>query len=173
MRAVFRAYGAGLVAVALTAGCNDGASDPPAADVAADVAGADASEAHAHDGDDVLFWEREGIEAEGYQIQLGHHGVNINAGHSVEPAVSISRDGEPVADAKVFNSLVSDDGQQVLVDEVATVYEPPTAEEPAHYAQGGLDVPQGLNRAVIRYRIVLPGEAGEVTYNVKVAVQDH
>jgi hypothetical protein len=42
----------------------------------------------------------------------------------VELAVSITRDGAAVADAKVFNSLVSADGLEVIRKEVPTIYEP-------------------------------------------------
>lgn len=51
-----------------------------------------------------------------------------------EPPVSITRDGKAVADAKVFNSLISADGTEVVRQEVATVYEPESADEPAHDA---------------------------------------
>lgn len=65
------------------------------------------------------------------------------AGQEVEPAVSITRGSQPVSDAQVFNSLLSADGTTILAEEVATVFEPTTPEEPAHYAQGGLAVPAG------------------------------
>ena len=161
-----------FLAGGLTVGCDGGAAGPSADTHPVDDTG-NAADVHVHEGDDVLFWQREGIEAHGYELRLGHHGINIHAGHRLEPAVSITRSGEPVADAQVFNSLVSRDGQQVLVAEVATVYEPPTAEEEAHYAQGGLDVPEGIVRVTIRYRIVLPDGTGEETYDVSVVVEDH
>ncbi len=161
-----------FLAGGLTVGCDGGAAGPSTDAHPVDDAG-NAADVHAHEGDDVLFWQREGIEAHGYELQLGHHGISVLAGHRLEPAISIIRGGEPVADAQVFNSLVSKDGQQSLAAEVATVYEPTTAEEPAHYAQGGLDVPEEIDRVTIRYRIVLPGGAGEVTYDVSVVVEDH
>ena len=126
---------------------------------------------HSHSGDDALVWAQKDIEHEGYAIMLGHHGEHLHAGEEVEPAVSIMKDGEPVADAQVFNALASADGTAVVAEEVATVYEPPTAEEPAHYAQGGLQVPAGADKVVIRFRIVLPGEGGEVSYDVPVDVE--
>ena len=175
MRATVRALGMGFVAGVLVVGCSGSAPEPPGDDASAGgTGGADqAAENHTHDGDDVLFWQREGIEEKGYQIRLGHHGVHVNAGHRLEPAVSISFGGEPVADAKVFNSLIAIDSEQVLATEVAAVYEPPTEAEPAHYAQGEIDVPQDLQRATIRYRIVLPGDAGEVIHDVPVLVSSH
>ena len=172
MRTEILILSAALLAGGLAIGCDGGATDPSVDADVVDGAG-QAADVHAHEGDDVLFWQREGIEAHGFEIQLGHHGISINAGHRLEAAVSITRSGEPVADAQVFNSLVSRDGQQVLAAEVATVYEPLTAEEPAHYAQGGLDVPEGIDRVTIHYRIVLPGDAGEVSYDVSVVVEDH
>lgn len=66
----------------------------------------------------------------------------LHAGEEVEPAVSITRNGEPVSDSRVFNALFSADGKTQLAKEVATVYEPTTAEEPAHYAQGTLAIPR-------------------------------
>ncbi len=172
MRTEILILSAAFLAGGLTVGCDGGAADPaPDTDVV-DAAG-NAADVHAHEGDDVLFWQREGIEAHGYELRLGHHGINIHAGHRLEPAVSITRGGEPVADAQVFNSLVSSDGQQVLAAEVATVYEPTTDEEPAHYAQGGLDVPEGIDRVTIHYRVVFPGDTGEVSYDVSVMLEDH
>ena len=129
------------------------------------------SHGHSHTGDDVLVWRRDDIKHEGFDIRLGHHGQHLHAGKPVEPAVSITRDDKPVADAKVFNSLIAADGQTELADEVATVYEPTTKAEPAHYAQGPLKVPPKAESVIIRYRIVLPGDAGEVSYDVQVDVE--
>ena len=107
----------------------------------------------------------------GFQIRLGHHGTQLHAGHAVEPAVSILHDGMPVSDAQVFNSLVAEDDLLVVAKEVSTVYEPPTADEPAHYAQGALAVPAGIERVVIRYRLLLPSDGGEKTFDVAVDVE--
>ncbi len=101
---------------------------------------------------------------------LGHHGKHLHAGEEVEPAVSIMRDGKPVDDAKVFNALLSADGQTVLAEEVATVYEPTTEEEPAHYEQGALAIPKNVKKVVIRFRIVLAGEEAK-TFDVSVNVE--
>ena len=126
---------------------------------------------HSHAGDDALVWRRDGIKHQGFDIRLGHHGQHLHAGKPVEPAVSITRDDKPVPDAKVFNSLIAADGETELVDEVATVYEPTTPAEPAHYAQGPLTVPQPAKRVIIRFRIVLPGDVDEVSYDVQVDVE--
>jgi hypothetical protein len=107
---------------------------------------------HSHAAGESLKWEQE-LEQQGYQIALGFHGEKLLAGQDIEPAVKITRDGEPVADAKVFNALLADDGQKVLVAEVPTVYEPPTDDEPAHYAQGALRVPSDVQKVVLRFRI--------------------
>ena len=125
---------------------------------------------HTHAGDDALVW-REEINEQGYQIALGHHGQKLLAGHEVEPAAQITRDGQPVANAEVFNALLAADGQTVLADEVVTVYEPPTSDEPAHYAQGALRIPAGTTQVVIRYRIVLPEGSGERTFQVPVPIE--
>lgn len=124
---------------------------------------------HSHGADDALVWEGEPKTHAGLLIKLGHHARHLHAGEAVEPAVSITRDGQPVSDVKVFNALLSEDGT-VLAKEVPTVYEPTTAEEPAHYAQGELAIPAGVQKVVIRFRIV-PPDAEEVTYDVPVAVE--
>lgn len=125
---------------------------------------------HTHGDDDALVWEGEPKEHAGLVIKLGHHGKHLHAGEKVEPAVSITLDGEPVANAKVFNALVSADGATVLADEVPTVYEPPTDEEPAHYAQGGLMIPANAKSLSIRFRIV-PAEGEEATFDVPISAE--
>lgn len=120
--------------------------------------------------DDSLVWEGEPKQHAGFTIKLGHHSKKLHAGKEVEPAVSIIRDGEAVSDAKVFNALFSADGKTELAKEVATVYEPTTAEEPAHYAQGGLAIPKGVTSVVIRFRVVLSG-ADAVTFDVPVTLE--
>ncbi|MCA9078878.1 MAG: hypothetical protein KDA93_27895 [Planctomycetaceae bacterium] len=129
-----------------------------------------ASHGHSHGADDALVWEGEPKEHAGLVIKLGHHGTHLHAGEEVEPAVSITRDGEPVSDAKVFNALVSGDGQTVLVEEIATVYEPTTDEEPAHYSQGAFAIPEDPTNVVIRFRIVA-ADADEVTFDVPLSVE--
>ncbi len=125
---------------------------------------------HSHRGDDALVWEGESKNHAGLEIKLGHHGKHLYAGEEVEPAVSITRDGKPVDDAKVFNALVSADGENVLAEEVATVFEPTTEEEPAHYAQGEMSIPKDTKKVIIRFRIV-PADGDEVTFDVPIDVE--
>lgn len=125
---------------------------------------------HTHGEDDALVWEGDPVEHAGTTILLGHHGKHLHAGEEVEPAVSIVREDGPVADAKVFNALLSADGKTVLAEEVATVYEPTTDEEPAHYAQGSLVVPEDVKKVIIRFRIVLTGEDAK-TLDVPIDVE--
>ncbi len=120
--------------------------------------------------DDILLWLKQ-INEQGYDLSLGHHGSSLLAGSQVEPAVQITREGKPVADAKVFNSLLDSDSHTILAEEVATVYEPPAGDEPSHYAQGSLKIPSGTRQAILRYRIILPEGRGEHTYDVPVAVK--
>jgi hypothetical protein len=117
-----------------------------------------------------LVWRRH-VDEQGYHIALGHHGKTLHGGQEVESAVEITRDGQPVADAQVFNALLAADGQTILANEVGTVYEPPTSEEPAHYAQGPLKVPADTPRVVIRYRVLLPNEREARTYDLPVPVE--
>jgi predicted small lipoprotein YifL len=137
-----------------------------------DVAAHDhaAGHSHSHAGDDSLVWRHEDDE-QGYHIALGHHGQTLHAGHAVEPAVGITLAGQPVADARVFNALLDADGKTVLAEEVATVYEPPSSFEPAHYAQGALRLPTAAQRVVIRYRVVLPEGHGEQAFDLPVEVE--
>lgn len=114
---------------------------------------------------DALVWNKE-VDEQGFKVALGHHGATLLAGSDVEPAVQITREEKPIADAKVFNALLAPDGKTVLAEEVATVYEPPTTDEPSHYAQGTLKIPPGTREAIIRYRVVLPEGKGERTYDV-------
>ena len=125
---------------------------------------------HSHGDDDALVWRGEPRTYAGLEIQLGHHGKQLHAGEEVEPAVSITHDGQPVSDAKVFNSLLSADDKTVLAEEVATIFEPTTEEEPAHYAQGTLSIPKGVDKVVIRFRIA-PVVGDAVTFDVPVAVE--
>ena len=96
--------------------------------------------------------------------------TNLYAEHNFEPAVIAERAGEPVDNLEVFVSLVDDAGE-IVAEEAPTVYEPETAEEPAHYAQGELMVPAG-DSVTIRYRIV-DGEDLEEVIDVPVTVETH
>ena len=129
-----------------------------------------AGKPHTHGADDALVWEGEPVEHAGTTLLLGHHGKHLHAGEEVEPAVSITRDSKPVTDAKVFNSLLSTDGKTVLAKEVATVFEPTTEDEPAHYAQGALAIPKDVKKVVIRFRIVLAGEEAK-TFDTPITVE--
>jgi hypothetical protein len=146
-----------LLSVALVGGCN------PPTESASDDAGSaevstigDANHAHSHHGGDELVWQRADLEHEGYVISLGHHGKQLYAGHSAEPAVMVTRNGEPVADAKVFVTLLDSTGKEVIVSEQATIYEPTTAEEPAHYAQASIKLPADAREVTVQYRLELP-----------------
>jgi hypothetical protein len=66
--------------------------------------------------------------------------------------------------------LFSADGRTELTKEVATVYEPTTQEEPAHYAQGALAIPKGVTKVVLRFRVLLSG-ADAVTFDVPITVE--
>jgi hypothetical protein len=129
-----------------------------------------AGKPHIHGEDDALVWEGEPVEHAGTTLLLGHHGKHLHAGEDVEPAVSIVRDGKPVTDAKVFNALVSADGATVLAEEVPTVFEPTTDDEPAHYAQGALAIPKDVKKVAIRFRVVVPGEEAK-TFDVPINVE--
>lgn len=127
------------------------------------------SSGHSHVGGDALIWKGDPRKTGDLQILLGHHGEHLHAGETVEPAVSITRSGKPVADLKVFNSLLSADEKTVLAEEVAAVYEPTTDDEPAHYAQGALAIPKGVDAVIIRYRIST-ADSVDVTFDVSIVL---
>jgi len=118
-----------------------------------------------------LAWIEKGIVHKGVEITLGHRGKSAGAERWVEPVVSITHEGEPVANAMVFNSLVSTDGSKVIGDEVATVYEPPSGKEPALYAQGKLKPPTGSWPCVVRFRIVLPDIEEQWTRDIEIPLR--
>ncbi len=160
-----------FVGLALASGCNK----PPESTNSSGGDGAAANtdggkRGHTHD--DVLVWQRADLEYEGYVISLGHHGKQLFAGHEAEPAVMITKNREPVADAKVFVTLLDAAGEGVITDEQATVYEPATEEEPAHYAQASVEMPADATELTLRYRIEL-SEASEFTQDIIVQVSKH
>ena len=108
---------------------------------------------------DVLVWNKE-MDEQGYRIAVGHHGSSLLAGSKVEPAVQITRDGKPVADAKVFNALLDADGKTVLAEEVATVYEPPTTTSRRTMLRVRSRSHPAHGKPMLRYRIALAGRKG-------------
>ena len=115
---------------------------------------------HGHAAVNVLVWHKE-FEFQGNAIRLGQHGLVVESGTELEPAVSIDREGQPVKNAKVSTSLLTADGKQILTEPQRTHFEPKTEEEPAHYAQAFLAVPKDAKQVTIRYRI--DWEDGETT----------
>ena len=129
------------------------------------------SHTHSHDGDDALVWVEENVEHDGFLMALGHHGEHLHSGMFVEPAIGITRDGEDVGDATVVNSLVLADGSNVIIEQNATIYEPKTEEEPAHYAQGPLYLPKGSEQVVVRFHIGLPGAEETITRDITIDLE--
>ena len=119
---------------------------------------------HSHDEADKLVWEvTEKLGESKYDVRWGHHGNHFHSGDKIEPAVSIMLEGKPFAEAKVFNSIVAAvDSSEVLVDELPTVYEPKTADEPAHYAQGALMIPSTATSCVLRFRVEIEGQPAHI-----------
>lgn len=164
-----------FVAFSLVVGCTR--PDTPAEDGengAAEGGAANGNGAHAHDhaDSDVLRWHRQDLEHEGYQISLGQHGLHPHAGEEFEPAVMVTKEGEPVADATVYVALLDAAGQQTLSEQRKMTYEPETADEPAHYAQAMVEVPADAAEVTLRYRIEIPG-ASEFTQDVPVMAEKY
>lgn len=149
-------------------GCQDpentqtgsGDATPPTADAP------EADDKHTHDAADVLTWVQLDIQEGDFTLSLGHHGDHFHGGDTIEPAVKISRGDDDVADAIVHNSLVAEDAETVLAEERPTVFEPMTDDEPAHYAQGALQIPKDAKNFLIRFRIQLPGSDIESMYDI-------
>lgn len=118
-----------------------------------------------------LAWVEKDIVHEGTKISLGHRSHPHNAERWLEPVATISRDGKPVANAMVFNSLLAADGSQVVVEEVATVYEPPAGESPGLYAQGKMKLPPASSPSVVHFRIVFPDSEQEWTRDIELPLK--
>jgi hypothetical protein len=143
---------ASIVVLLATIGCQD-VQTPVAETTPTSQKSAAPEESHSHGDADKLVWVHSDIEEGEFLISLGHHGEHFHGGDEIEPAVSISRDGEDVSNAIVHNSLVAAEGETVLCEEQATVFEPKTDAEPVHYAQGALTIPKDARTFLIRFRI--------------------
>jgi hypothetical protein len=102
-----------------------------------------------------LTWIEKDIQHEGMTISLGYRGPAEGGERGVEPIATIIRDGQSVANAMVFCSLLSAD-DQAMGDEAATLYEPPAGKEPGLYTAGKMKLPDEGSRCTVRFRIVLP-----------------
>ena len=129
---------------------------------------------HAHAAGDELVWPLKETIAD-YDIWFGHHGNHFHGGEKIEPAIAITKDGQSVDSAQVFNGLVNADnaesvGEDSTTGEVPTTYEPATDAEIAHYAQGELAIPADAKQITIRYRLKIPDQEDEITRDVTVKV---
>lgn len=155
-----------LPALFAMTGCNKPTSDG-GSDSGTDIASTDVE--HGHDHGDELTWVREELESQGYLINLGHHGPHADAGHPVELAATVTKDGEAVSDARVFVATVGDDGS--VGDELSMTFEPKTDHEPAHYAQAEVTPAAGAERMTVRYRIELPNADAEFSQDAILTVE--
>lgn len=126
---------------------------------------------HAHGASNVLMWH-EDIAFEGCAVRLGQHGLVVQSGTELEPAVSIERDGQPVTDAKISVSLLDAEGKKTIAEPQRAVFEPATEEEPAHYAQDFLFVPEEAKKVTIRYRIDLVN-GSTTTRDILIQTESH
>ena len=125
----------------------------------------------AHGASNVLMWH-EDIAFEGCAVRLGQHGLVVQSGTELEPAVSIERDGQPVTDAKISVSLLDAEGKKTIAEPQQAVFEPATEEEPAHYAQDFLFVPEEAKKVTIRYRIDLVN-GSTTTRDILIQTESH
>ena len=127
---------------------------------------------HVHDPGDAMTWKRkEKIQDSEYETWFGHPGDHFHIGESFEPANAITQGEQAISDAQVFNRLVdSQNATEMITEESSTVHEPETDEEIAHYAQGELVLPKDVSECLIRFRVVLPGQADEITRDVSVKI---
>jgi hypothetical protein len=126
---------------------------------------------HSHSDADALFWKKENLDFEGVLISLGHHGFHFHAGDTIEPALTATRDGQPVADEVATVSMIASGDETVLIDEKPMVYEPPTDAEPAHYAQAKFTVPPDTAKFRLRFR--LKGVGSDKDWSEDIDVQAH
>lgn len=152
-----------LVWVTLT-GCGDNGSDTTAPVVNQKD---QEDEPHEHSDADKLVWSKENIEEGEYRISLGHHGAHFHVGDRIEPAAIVTKAGQDVSDALVHCSLVASDKETVLVEEAATVFEPKTTAEPAHYAQAEFQIPKDAKKFIIRFKISLPGVDESKSFDIE------
>ena len=128
---------------------------------------------HAHTAGDNLVWPlKEAIADTSYEIWFGHHGDHFHGGDMIEPAIAITKDGQPVDSAEVSSGLVDADNADSISGEVAATFEPATDDEIAHYAQGKLTIPNNVKKITIRYRVSLADGPDDITItrDVKVSV---
>jgi hypothetical protein len=161
MRTTFALVALAVSMACLLAGCPRSPANPPRPA---------AEREEAESGNRRSFvWAEEDIEFGGAKIALGFR--DRDQPERVEPMVSITRDGKPVANAMVFAQLVSSDGQQTYSDELAAIYIPETISAtgaPVYEAVVHREGERLPEKAVVRFRIVLPGEANDFTHDVPV-----
>ena len=126
---------------------------------------------HDHGSPNVLLWHEE-FAFEGYALRLGQHGLVVESGTELEPAVSIERDGQAVSDAKISVSLLDADGEKTLAKAEQAIFEPATEEEPAHYAQDFLFVPKNAKKVTIRYQIDF-ADGSTTTRDILIQTESH
>ena len=102
-------------------------------------------------------WVESDIEHEGAKIALGHRGD--------EPVAAITRDGKPVANAMVFCTLLTAEGEPAD-EEVATTYEPAAGKDPPLYVTGSWKRP-AIGPVAVRFRVVLPDAERDWTHVVQ------
>ncbi len=103
---------------------------------------------------------------------MGQHGLVIESGSELEPAVSVQGDGQAISDAKIFVSLLNSDGEKTLAEAQQAIFEPATKEEPAHYAQAFLMVPPDAKKVTIRYQIDF-ADGSTTTRDILVQTESH
>jgi len=102
-----------------------------------------------------------------YELSYGYHGKHFHAGDTIEPAVSITKNGEDYSDTKCTVQLaLLDPGDaskviEQLPGKPEMNFEPKTEEEPAHYAQAELHIPNTAKvQCQLQFHVELePGES--------------
>lgn len=115
-----------------------------------------------------LHWVKLDEQVGDFRITLGHRGNHFHAGESIEPAAQIRKNDAPVTDAVVNVALLAAEGEQVLVEDVASEGVPATETEPAVFAKTTLAIPADTKKFRIRFRIKLPDIEEEKTLTIDV-----
>jgi hypothetical protein len=116
-----------------------------------------------------IEWVQKELAHGDAKIALGIREEAPNGKLSLEPVAAITRDGQPVAGAMVFVSLVApgeDSANAGSASEVATVYQPASGQTPALYSPVPLDLPGGKAPSAVRFRIVLPSADSDFTHEI-------
>lgn len=114
-----------------------------------------------------ILWLDEGRDVDGVKVKVGRRLEEAPETGILEPVVSLTHEGKPVADAMVFVQLVTAGGEGASGEEAACVYEAASG----CYSPGKLKMPEKVGDLAIRTRIIFAGVEQEWTGAVPFSLQ--